>query len=148
MDFIQSATPDSLQYLIKDLFETVTLYDNKVTNCQTKQLANGQYEVSCKVIVSKYRSGSQGIRIYSDNRLDSLSHQLATDKTIHSLPLADYIEIGVFGADKKELFVQKYLFNQIEKELRIVVDSLPVSVAVDPYFKLIDREGGDNWRFF
>lgn len=36
VDHIRRATPDSLQYLIKDMFETITLYDNKVKSVSTK----------------------------------------------------------------------------------------------------------------
>ncbi len=31
-------TPDSLQYVIKDMFETVTLYKNRVTKVDSKEI--------------------------------------------------------------------------------------------------------------
>src|SRR5690606_26112753 len=35
VDYIRAATPDSLRYLIKDMFETITLYNNKVEKVST-----------------------------------------------------------------------------------------------------------------
>jgi len=41
---------------------------------------------------------------------------------------------------------QKHLFNSIENQLSIVVDEKPLSVAIDPYFKLIEVDIEDNWQ--
>ena len=42
---LKQATPDSLQYVINDMFENITLYDNRVKNATAKKLANGKYQV-------------------------------------------------------------------------------------------------------
>src|SRR5690606_30351208 len=36
VDLLKEHTPDSLQYLITDMFETITLYDNKVDDVEVK----------------------------------------------------------------------------------------------------------------
>lgn len=41
--YLYRATPDSLKYLIHDLFETVTLYENKLGQYDIGNLASGQY---------------------------------------------------------------------------------------------------------
>jgi len=146
VDFIRQATPDSLQYLIQDFFETVTLWNNQVISWSTTPLSNGQYKVDIELAISKYRSGLEGKKIFSDNGLDSLSHAVSDKEILYSLPLTDYIEVGIFGEDKAELYLQKHLFKQVGNQLSIVVDTLPEAVAIDPYYKLIEVEVEDNWR--
>ena len=43
---IRQATPDSLQYLIKDMFETVTFYDNKMLAATKTPMPNGRFLVN------------------------------------------------------------------------------------------------------
>ena len=149
VDFIKKETPDSLQYLIKDLFETVTLYDNKIVDVKTTPLKNGQYQVDLEFNVSKYRSGEKGRKLYSENQTDSLKY--VSDKTTFSLPLNDYIEIGIFGEKeingKKEgtvLYLKKHIIQQINNKMTIVVDQLSTEVGIDPFVKLIDVNASDN----
>lgn len=145
VDYLQAATPDSLQYLIKDFFETVTLYDNKMQDWSAISLANGQYQIDMDFSVRKYRAGERGKEMYSDNGLDSLSHHLMDKETIiYSLPLADYLDIGLFREDGTEIYLQKHKISAIQNHLSIIVDELPTEVGIDPYLKLIDRERKDN----
>jgi len=145
VNHIRAATPDSLQYLIEDFFETITLYDNQLTDWTATPLDNGQYQIDLAFLVRKYRHGGKGKEVYSDNGLDSLSYPLPnTEKIVHSLPLKDYIEIGVFDEDLAELYLQKHKISTIQNRISIIVNELPTEVGVDPYFKLIDREMGDN----
>ena len=145
VDYIRLATPDSLQYLIHDMFETVTLYDNKMHDWSMTELANGTYQVDMSFLVSKFRSGKNGKALFSDNQIDSLNYQSAENEvTIHSLPLSDYIEIGIFNESGDELMLQKVKVSTIQNNLTFVVDKKPSTVGVDPYYKLIDRSLSDN----
>ncbi|WP_413513856.1 M1 family aminopeptidase [Myroides odoratus] len=148
---IKLATPDSLQYMVKDMFETITLYDNYVDKVEMKQLKNGKYEVKIKAYVSKYRAGDKGEKIYADKGSSPLVFTGEKNKKIESLPLADYIEIGVFAKDQKEaksrekaLYLQKVKITAIENEFTIIVDEKPTEVGIDPYYKLIDTRSYDN----
>ena len=76
VEYIQSATPDSLQYLIHDFFETITLYDNRLLDWTSTPLDNGQYQIDIEFLVRKYRHGGKGKELYSNNGLDSLQYQL------------------------------------------------------------------------
>lgn len=146
VDFIKKATPDSLQYMIKDWFETVTLYDSKMLSAQTTKLPNGKYQVDMEFLVSKYRSVGKGEKVFQDETGDSITYQSAEmDVPMYSLPLADYLEIGVFGKDGKELYLEKHRFEQIDNRLSVVVDALPVEVGVDPYHVMVDGVREDNW---
>lgn len=152
VNFIREATPDSLQYVIKDMFETITLYDNKITAVSSTELDNGKYQVDIEFNVSKYRNNEKGKRYFSEEGRDSISY-LAEGKKYPtlSLPLQDYIDIGVFtttevdGKQKEtELYLQKRKITAIDNKISIIVDEKPTEVGVDPYNKLIDRNSNDN----
>jgi len=42
------------------------------------------------------------------------------------------------------LHLQKHKISTIQNRVSIIVNALPKEVGIDPYFKLIDREMGDN----
>jgi hypothetical protein len=63
------------------------------------------------------------------------------------MPLADYIDIGVFTGTKdheKALYLKKEKFTQEKQTFEIVVDQLPTRAGIDPINKLIDRISDDN----
>ena len=66
VDHIREIVPDSLSYLIKDLFETVTLYQNKISSVQVKPLASGKYQVDIEFLISKYRTGEKNKPYFED----------------------------------------------------------------------------------
>ena len=64
-----------------------------------------------------------------------------------AMPLADYIEIGVFTGKKDEekpLYMKKEKMTQENETYTIVVDQQPTRAGIDPYNKLIDRIADDN----
>jgi ABC-2 type transport system permease protein len=152
VNLLKEQTPDSLQYVITDMFETITLYDNKIVEANYVPLENGKYEVTFSANVLKYRTTEKGEKEFEDLDGDTISLSLE-DQELKSLPLTDYIEVGVFGKSddsidgiKKEnvLYLKKHLISDIVNEFTIVVDELPVEVGIDPYNKLIDTNSGDN----
>lgn len=151
VNHLKANTPANLQYLITDMFETITLYDNKVDKVAVKPLKDGKYQVDISFIVSKYRTTPKGTQIYTDAKGKTLVGKDGK-KTIKSYPLNDYVEVGVFGAKtvkgaheyENELYNKKYVINKINNTISIIVDKKPVEVGVDPYNKLIDRDSNDN----
>ncbi len=151
VDLLKTHVPDSLQYLVKDMFETITLYDNSVQSVTSKKLPNGKYQVDITFNISKYRAADNGERLFEDIKGTALSYGEG-DKKIQSLPLADYIEIAIFGDPKgedlyamdNEVFLKKYKIDKINNKISIVVDQKPYEVGVDPYNKLIDTNSNDN----
>lgn len=152
---LKAAAPDSLQYLIHDMFETITLYDNYVEKADYKELDNGKYEVNIKAVISKYHADERGKRLYADVKNDSLVATNDKDKEVKSLPLNDYIEVGVFGekdtdnvkgksSGEKILYLEKLKVTEINNDFKIIVDEKPVEVGVDPYNMLIDTKSSDN----
>lgn len=143
---LRAATPDSLQYLIKDLYETITLYDNSVREAKVTPLSNGQYQVDVDFWVSKYRTSGKGERFYEDEPKTALNYRNGKS-TMQSLPLADYIEIGVYKTakvDGQPLYLKWHQIKQIDNKLQFIVDEKPGMVIIDPYSKLIDMDTEDN----
>jgi hypothetical protein len=63
------------------------------------------------------------------------------------MPLADYVDIGVFSGKKDQenpLYMKKEKLTQERETFTIVVDQQPTRAGIDPYNKLIDRIADDN----
>jgi aminopeptidase N len=116
--------PPQYAYLIHDMFETITLYENRALSATYRQTREGKYEVNLKVASRKVRAGELGEE---------------TD-----VPLADWIDIGVLDAKGKALYLTKHKIEKSESEFTIVVDQLPVKAGIDPLNKLVDRLPDDN----
>jgi ABC-2 type transport system permease protein len=154
VNHLREATPDSLQYVIKDMFETITLYKNRVMDAKVTELDNGKFQVDIDFEVAKYRNDEKGKRYFGEKVGDTISYKTdAMKKAILSVPLADYIDIGIFteeemDGEKKEvaLYLKKHKITQINNKVSIIVDKKPTEVGVDPYNKLIDTQSEDNRR--
>lgn len=126
-DHIRNATPDSLKYLIHDLFETVTFYDNRIMKSETVQISNSEYEIRLSIEVNKYKKSANGNN-------DS------------PLPLDDLIEIGVYKESSDEIpFECKWLrIEQNENHIKLVLNYKPERIIFDPNFLIIDKNRKDN----
>jgi ABC-2 type transport system permease protein len=63
------------------------------------------------------------------------------------MPLADYVDIGVFKGKKDEekpLSMQREKITREHQTFTVVVDQPPTRAGIDPYNKLIDRIADDN----
>lgn len=144
---LHAATPDSLKYLIADLFETVTFYDNKMIAAQSTRREEGTYQVEIEFVVSKYRVDEKGAKLYRESAKDFLAASSAgANGQLQSLPLADYLEIGMFGesGEDDELYLKKHKVVQIQNRLSFVVERQPAFAAIDPFNKMIESNARDN----
>jgi aminopeptidase N len=128
--YLEAETPDSVRYVIDDLFRTITLWDNAVEQGTVTRRPDGKYDVAIQVRAAKIRADSLGSE--------------------HAIPMADLVDIGVFG-DKdpssslgKPLYLAKHRISTGDTTLHVVVDAVPRKVGIDPYNKLIDRNPKDN----
>jgi ABC-2 type transport system permease protein len=129
--YLKEATPDSLKYIVTDMFETITLYNNSVKEMSVAEAGGGKYKVKFKVSSIKYRADSLG-----------------KEKEI---PLNDWIDIGVFAekevkgkSQDNELIMKKFKITKKEQEFEFIVNEKPIKVGIDPYNKLIDRTPENN----
>jgi ABC-2 type transport system permease protein len=130
LEYIKAATPDSLQYMIEDMFETITLYSNRTTDATYRLLPDGNYEVNIEVEVSKFRADSSG----------------------RETPIAfnDWIEVGVLAKaeegkqNNRLLTVEKQRISSPEMSFSFIVEEEPLEAGIDPNYLLIDRFPDDN----
>ncbi|MBX2874452.1 MAG: hypothetical protein KTR30_20185 [Saprospiraceae bacterium] len=150
-DAIAEIIPDSLSYLVQDFFETISIYDNKVIESEVERLVDSSYVLQLRVQAGKFRSDGTGNRLYSENGVDSLSLTTENGKIHHSLPLQDYIEIGVFGEEELDgerlpIYLKRHRITSMDTTFSIRLDQPPVEAGIDPYHKLIDIQPEDNRR--
>jgi len=123
----RAVTPDSLQSVITDLFETMTLFENKADNVTVKP-AGKAFDVTLTVSAAKFRA-------------DSLGNETPTK-------LNDLIYIGVYGEGKSDqdklLFYQKYRLTKPKQIITVRVNEKPTRAGIDPLNILVDRNSGDN----
>ncbi len=154
VNHIKAVTPDSLQYVITDMFETITLYKNRVISVASTLLDSGEYQVDIEFEVSKYRNDEKGKRYYGEQAGDTISYQTEKmKKPLLSVHLEDYIDIGIFteeeiAGNKKEkiLYLEKHKITKIHNKITLIVSEKPTEVGVDPFNKLIDTKSDDNRR--
>ncbi len=128
LEHLKAVTPDSLLYVIEDMFETITLYENRAIEATATENADGSYLVQVNVESSKFRA-------------DSLGNESEID-------VRDFIDIGVFGEDENgdevTLYLGKHRIASGEQRIDVRVDGLPLRAGIDPGYKLIDRHKDDN----
>jgi len=125
-------TPDSLKYIIQDLFWDITLFENKTKEVSVKDLGNGRWEVTIQTESRKLKS-------------DELGKE-------SEVPVNDWIDIGAFAkpeGDKKygkTLYRKRVHIYQKDHTFTFTVDERPDKAGIDPFALLIDREPKDNLR--
>lgn len=128
LKYFKEQTPDSLKNIITDMFETITLFENKTESVSYKPLKNKTYEVTITSINEKFRADSTG------------------NET--AIPINDWIDVGVYGTDKngedKLLYLKKHKVTQKNNKFTIIVKEEPTKAGIDPINKLIDRHAEDN----
>jgi ABC-2 type transport system permease protein len=149
VNHVKEVVPDSLSYIIKDMFETITLYQNRIVSTESKKLENGKYQVDIEFKVSKYRNDEKGKIFYGNEKRDSISYKNEKmKKPDYSVYLSDYIDVGIFGKDNEdkevELYLKKHKISSIHNKISIITDNEPIEVGIDPYNKLIDTNSEDN----
>lgn len=130
LKYFKEQTPDSLKNIITDMFETITLFENKVEKVEYKPLKDKTFEVKITSTNEKFRADSSG----------------------NESPIAinDWIDIGVYGKDKdgndKLMYLKKHKITQKKNTFTIIVKEEPQKAGVDPINKLIDRHAEDNTK--
>jgi hypothetical protein len=132
LEEIRPAVPEGWEHLVEDLFERITMFDTEVAAATFTERADGMFLVRLEVEIRKLRTDSAGVE--------------------REIPIDDWIDIAVFGGDKDgegggaEPFFERRRIRASPVVFEIVVDRRPARVAIDPYYKLIDRDRGDNVR--
>jgi ABC-2 type transport system permease protein len=133
---LRAETPDSLKYLIGDLFETITLYELRADSAVMTAAPGqpGKFKVDLWVNARKAHA-------------DSLGRETP-------IAMQDWIDIGVYarparGARTQDsnglpLYLSKQRVDSGPQHFSIVVDQRPYRAGIDPLHKLTDRVSRDN----
>ena len=120
----RAVTPPEYQYLIADLFETITIFENRAVSATYRDKGGGRYEVTLKVSAKKLRADENGAS--------------------KEIPMDDLVDIGVLGTDDKPLYLKKHRIKDGESTFTLEVSEKPLRAGIDPVVKLIDRRPDDN----
>jgi len=126
---LRSATPPEYQYLIDDMVENITLYDNRCEGARYEETQDGRYRVTMNVKSRKLRADGFGVET--------------------EVPERDWIEIGVYGEEDDDgeaslIYLEKHVLAGGETEIQVVVDEKPVRAGIDPRHLFVDRVPDDN----
>ena len=155
IEVLKRHMPDSLDYVITDMLETITLFDNKVDSAYISETTNGKYKVDFRVTAEKYRvvetskAESQGVKSADGSVSISFgAGDIVKKEEKQYVDMNDWIDLAIFvedeNGDEQELMFKKVHITNKESIFSFVVDQKPYSVAIDPYHKLIDRKTSDN----
>jgi aminopeptidase N len=122
--YLKMYTPPEYQYLYDDMFENITLYDNRTRSANYVAQADGKFQVNLDVEARKVRADGKGEE--------------------HAVPIDDWIDIGVIDAQGNYLYLQKQKIEKDRTNLTVMVDKIPARAGIDPLNKLIDRNPEDN----
>ena len=132
VDALREQTPPHLQYLIKDLFEDITLFSNRTLDATAVKRPDGRYDLTINVETHKYKADAKG------NETE--------------VPMDDWIDIGAFAKPEKSRKYGKTLYRDrvhianSKSTYTFTTAELPDEAGVDPFLLLIDRIPDDNTK--
>jgi hypothetical protein len=127
---LKAVTPDSLHYLLHDLFEANTFWDLETEQATAKQTEVDTWQVTLRLRARKVTVDPAGVET--------------------EVPMDERVQIGVFartgqGAEFGEtLYLQMHRIRSGEQTISITVPREPADAGIDPYLLLIDLERFDN----
>lgn len=129
---LQVVTPDSLHYLVHDLFAANTFWELDTKQATAKQTETGVWQVTLEVETRKLTVDSIGLET--------------------NIPMHDWIEIGVYAprakgeSSEKVLYLQKHRVRSGKQTIILHVSEPPGRAGIDPNHLLIDLNLGNNTR--
>jgi ABC-2 type transport system permease protein len=131
LDYIRAEAGPEQHTMIDELFAKIVLYDNRIVAARSKQREDGRYDIEIDFEAQKRESDGSGRE--------------------QPLTLDDWMEVAVFARapgqserEEKPLYMKPHRITEPRGTLKLVVDSAPYEVGLDPYNKLIDRIPDDN----
>lgn len=124
IDCLRRQTPPHLQGCLDDLFHHITLYDLRLARARAFPNSDTGYTVTLDIEAQKFHADGIG-----------------TEATV---PIDDWLDIGVFDASDQPLYLEKHRIDQSRKTITVTVAGLPARAGIDPTIKRIDRIPDDN----
>ena len=126
---LQAVTPDSLQSLLRDLFEINAIWEFDTRKGTAVEIDGGKWRVTLE--------------------LEALKEVVDTAGVDTALPMNDLVEIGIFAPAKegetlgKPLYSQKHRIRSGKQTITVILPEKPDRAGIDPY-GLLDWAEGDN----
>ncbi len=124
---LRKVTPDSLNYLLHDLFKANTYWRLKTKQFAATQTKAGNWEVTLKVQAQKVIVDSTGQE--------------------NEVPMHDWLEVGIYEEGKgldAPLYLQMHQIHSGEQAIKVVVPGKPDRGGIDPNHLMIDLRLDDN----
>ncbi len=126
---LQAVTPDSLQYLLVDLFERNTFWELETHAVEVDSIDRERWRVRLTVTARKVVVDTLGAEV--------------------EIPMNDLVEIGVFakaadGVRGRPLYSQNHRVRAGTQQLELFVSEAPGMAGIDPRHWLIDTKMSDN----
>jgi hypothetical protein len=128
---LQAVTPDSLEPLLSDLFEHITLWNVRTDSVRAEPDGAGAWRATLYVDAWKARA-------------DSIGRQTP-------IPMDDLVEVGVFaepagkpGEHGEPLYLRQHRIRSGKQTITVTVPRRPATGGIDPFRKFIERERDDN----
>jgi len=132
VDALRNETPPHLQYLMKDLFEDITVFSNRTLAAHARKRPDGKYEVTINVEARKFKADAEGNE--------------------REVPVNDWIEIGAFAPPPKGnkfgkvLYRDKVHMTKPSGTYTFTVSERPDKAGIDPLLLMVDRIPDDNLK--
>ena len=128
---LQAVTPDSLRYLLVDLFEANTFWELETKHVAMDSVAADSWRVTLDVSARKVVVDTAGVAM--------------------DVPMNDLIEVGVFGEKKggrrgQPLYLRMHRIRSGEQRIVLTVPRRPAEGGIDPRHLLIDTKVDDNLK--
>jgi hypothetical protein len=128
---LQVVTPDSLRYLLHDLFAANTFWELETERASARQTAAGAWQVTLRIKARKVTVDPAGKET-----------EVAMDEWI---PIGVYAPSGKQGPDFGEtLYLRSHRIRSGPQTITVTVPKKPSDAGIDPYLVLIDLERFDN----
>jgi len=115
---LQAVTPDSMRYLLHDLFEVNTYWQLRTERVTAEQTGDSTWQVTLNVRARKVVLDSAGVET--------------------EVPMTEWIEIGVFAPNENggelatPLYLQKHRIRSGAQTITVTVRGRPVLAGIDP----------------
>ncbi len=119
---LQAVTPDSYQYLLRDLFEKNTFWELATERAAAKRTSAGTWQVTLHVSARKVVVDEGGAR--------------------NEVPVDDWVEVGVFG--EGEPYMELRRLRSGRQTITVTVPRKPARAGIDPENLLIDLDTENN----
>jgi ABC-2 type transport system permease protein len=127
---LQAVTPDSLRYLLHDLFAANTFWELETERATAKQTAAGAWQVTLNVKARKVTVDPAGKET--------------------EVPMDEWIPVGVYAPTEQgsefgeTLYLRSHRIRSGTQTITVTVPKKPSDAGIDPYLLLIDLERFDN----